>query len=234
MPTVDRITLATVVFSVAVLAVAHAAGRWDLAVYALSFWHYLFYILAYVWRRIPHDAFKRDSLLLKSISMAALAFVLVSTLPSLLSLAVMAAGFALNISAAAALGADRTYYGVEIGGMPVDRVESFPFSVVPHPMLTGNMIAYGALLLDDGIRQHWWPLALLHVLLNLLVLLNEAYSRKSWSAGVVWSAAGLGLGSAALFAGFMDVSQFAAVTVVMILAFGAVLLRRYATVEDPR
>ncbi|MDH3663588.1 MAG: hypothetical protein OEU92_26835, partial [Alphaproteobacteria bacterium] len=61
----DTMPLLTTVFVLAVLAIAEE--RWAMAVYGLSFWHYLIYALAFFWRKIPHERFIRDSLLLKTI-----------------------------------------------------------------------------------------------------------------------------------------------------------------------
>ena len=69
----DHVLLLTVLFAFAVLGLSEAVGRWGLAVYALSFWHYPVYALAFFWRRIPLEAFKRDAVLLKAMSLMALA-----------------------------------------------------------------------------------------------------------------------------------------------------------------
>lgn len=224
----DRVRLLAAFFALAALGLAEAAGRWGLAVYGLSFWHYPIYALAFFRRRISLARFKRDAVLAKTVSLAALGAVLAATGPSLLSLTVMAGGFALTIAAARALGPDRTYYGVEVAGLPPARTTAFPFSLLPHPMLVGNMTAFGAPLLDGAFREAWWPLALLHVLLNGLLLPMEVCGRESRLLGTVWPLAGLGLGAVLLIIGFWDVWPFALATAVMGLAFGAALMGRYA------
>ena len=105
--------LATILLALAAIGIAYAAERWALAVYALSFWYYLVYVLAFFWRQVTLDRFIRDSVLLKTLSLAALASVLWTTLPNPVSIIVMAAGFALSIAATRALGTERTYYGFE-------------------------------------------------------------------------------------------------------------------------
>jgi hypothetical protein len=62
---------------------------------------------------------------------------------------------------------------VELGELPPLRVASFPYSVIPHPMLVGNIIAFGATLLHPEFRQAWWPLAVGHVALNLGLIVME-------------------------------------------------------------
>ncbi len=92
-----------------------------------------------------------------------------------LSLAVIAAGFLLNVSAAKALGADRTYYGFELAGLAPVRVDAFPYSLTAHPMLIGNAVAFAGTLLNETFRRDWWPLAVAHVALNLAVLWMETH-----------------------------------------------------------
>lgn len=227
----DRTTLVTSLFVVAIAMIALAAGRWDMAVYALSFWHYLVYALAFLWRRITPERFRRDAMLLRTISLVALASVFLATLPNLLSLVVMAAGFALNIAAFRALGTDRTYYGVELTALPPERTTAFPYSVTAHPMLIGNMLGYGAPLLDAGFRAAWWPLAVLHVLLNFAIILMEAHARPSRLLGTLLPLLGLAVGSLLLLIAFRDVWPFALASILCVAAFGALLFRRYATVD---
>lgn len=222
----DTMPLLTTIFVLAVLAIAEE--RWAMAVYGLSFWHYLTYALAFLWRKIPHERFIRDSLLLKTISLGALTLVLWTTVPNLLSTIAMAVGFALNIAAARALGTERTYYGYELAALPPKRITSFPYSLISHPMLIGNMLAFGGTLLDDAFRQSWWPLALLHVLLNLLIILMEAYGGKNRSAGAICALAGLILGTALLLAGFWAVWPHALGMAVIGSFFGIVIVCRYA------
>ncbi len=169
--------LPTIVLVVVAVGAGCANGRWAWAVYALSFWHYYVYALAFVVRAVPPTVFKRDALLLKSVSLAAFASVYLTAMPDPLSLLVVVAGFLLNITAAAALGSDRTYYGHELANLPVKRIVAFPYSLTAHPMLLGNMMAFGGTLLDAAFRAGWWPLAVAHVLLNLALLGMEVLAK---------------------------------------------------------
>ncbi len=154
---------------------AWLASSPGLAVYSLSFWHYLLYGLAYRFGVVPLTEFKREALLMKSVSLITLALVYLSASLDYLSIVLVATGFLLNILAAFALGSDRTYYGYELTKLPPLRVTRFPFSVISHPMLVGNMLAYGGTLLNSEFREHWWPLACIHVALNLGLLAMERY-----------------------------------------------------------
>lgn len=156
-----------------VLAASYVAESVALAVYALSFWHYLLYWWAYRYGAVSPRRFRREALLMKSMAMLALAAV-VLTLPWHFGAAiVMAAGFLLNTAAAHALGVARTYYGWEIGDVPHAQVRAFPYSVVPHPMLVGNIVGHAGALLSPEFRAGWWPLAAGHIVLNLGLLLME-------------------------------------------------------------
>lgn len=164
-----------IIFVLAVaLLVGALAGAWATVVYALSFWHYPIYALAFVCRQVRLEVFKRDAVLMKGVSLAVFAAVYLTQPPDLLSLSVVIVGLAFNISAARALGADRTYYGYELAAIPPKLVKSFPYSVLAHPMLTGNAVAFTGTLLNAEFRADWWPLAVAHALLNLAVLVMEA------------------------------------------------------------
>lgn len=224
----DPLPFLAAMFVLVVVTIALIAGRWEMAVYALSFWHYLVYALAFLWRRITLERFKRDSFSLRTISLIALAFVLWTTVPNAVSVIVMLAGFVINVAAVRALGADRTYYGFELAAIPGERITSFPYSVTAHPMLIGNMLAFGGTMLDSDFRQNWWPLALLHVGLNLAVILMEAYGGENRRNGVLCSLVGLVLGAVLLLAAFSDIWPYALATAVVGLAFGSTIVRRYA------
>ncbi len=143
------------------------------AVYLLGFWHYYLYWLAFHFRSIPLDVFKRDAMAMKAVAIAPLAASYLTTPVDLVSLAVIVCGILLNISAAAVLGADRTYYGREVANLPPRQIKAFPYSLTAHPMLIGNVAAFGGALINPEFRDQWWPLAGAHVVLNFGLLLME-------------------------------------------------------------
>lgn len=171
----DRSLAASMAFVATVAAIAVLAGSQAIAVYALGFWHYLLYALAYRFGAVPLPTFKRDAVLMKSVALLAVASAYFTAALDPVSLAVVASGFLLNALGAAVLGADRTYYGHEVAGLPRLRVARFPYSAIAHPMLVGNMLAHGGMLLNPGFREHWWPLACAHVALNLGLLAMERF-----------------------------------------------------------
>ena len=174
-------TVAGAMFFAAVGLTAVFTVHTTAAVYIASFWQYLLYATAFLERRVSLDAFHRDALLTRSASLVAFGWAYLSQPISVLSLMVVTAGFALNFAAVRALGADRTYYGVELAGLPPKRVVGFPYSCKSHPMLVGNMAAIGGALLNVEFARQWWPLAVLHVALNLAIILMEAYVRPQTS-----------------------------------------------------
>ncbi len=169
----DASTLSCVLLVLAILLGAALDRSLPAAVYLLSFWHYYLYWLAFTLRTIPFDVFKRDAVAMKTVSVAALATVYLAAPFDLASLIVIACGILLNVRAAAALGIDRTYYGHEVAGLPPRRITAFPYSLTNHPMILGNIAAFGGALINPAFRQHWWPLAGLHVALNIGLLLME-------------------------------------------------------------
>ena len=160
-------------FVAAVLAGAAIGREPVFALYLVSFVYYGLYWYAFAWGVDSFRVFKRDALLLKALSVAALAFVYLQAPPDFLSLGVIALGILLNARAASVLGLDRTYYGHELAGLEARRVMAFPYSLMSHPMIVGNVMAFGGTLLNPDFRAEWWPLAALHVVLNLALLAME-------------------------------------------------------------
>jgi hypothetical protein len=166
-------TLVCILFVLSVLLGAALDRSLPLAVYLLSFWHYYLYWLAFAFGAVAFDVFKRDAVAMKTVSVAALATVYLAAPIDLASLIVIACGILLNVRAAVALGVDRTYYGHEVAGLPLHRITAFPYSLTNHPMILGNVVAFGGTLINPAFRQHWWPLACLHVALNIGLLAME-------------------------------------------------------------
>ena len=157
----------------AVLAGAAIGREPALAIYLVSFVYYGLYWYAFAWGVDSFDVFKRDAMLLKAVSVAALAFVYLQAPPDIVSFGTIALGILLNARAASVLGIDRTYYGHELAGLAARRITAFPYSLMSHPMIVGNVMAFGGTLLNPAFRAAWWPLAALHVVLNLGLLAME-------------------------------------------------------------
>jgi hypothetical protein len=120
---------------------------------------------------------------MKAVALLTFAAAYLASPLDVLSVTVMAAGFALNWLAARVLGADRTYYGAEVAGLRPRRITAFPYSCMAHPMLFGNILAFAGTLINADFRAHWWPLACLHVAMNLGLLFMELKVRPRRLAG---------------------------------------------------
>ena len=44
------------------------------------------------------------------------------------------------------LGMVRTYFGSELGFVKPKWVSGFPYNVIPHPMIVGQLVAYSSIL----------------------------------------------------------------------------------------
>lgn len=193
-------------------------GILPLALYLLSFWHYFLYWLAFAFGAIPFDAFKRDAIVAKAVSVLALAVAYLAAPLDLVSLAVIGCGVLLNMRAAAVLGIDRTYYGHEVLGLAPKRLTAFPYSLTAHPMILGNVAAFGGTLINPAFALHWWPLAVLHVALNVGLLAMELVGRGR----------AVRVGGSLVFAGFLVAAVLAAPLLgVAAAACAWVLYRRY-------
>ena len=175
-------TLSCVLLVLAILLGAALAKSLPAAVYLLSFWHYGLYWLAFAFGASDFDVFKRNAIAMKALSVTALAFAYLSAPIDPVSLAVILGGVLLNLRAAQVLGLDRTYYGHEVAGVPGRRITAFPYSLTGHPMILGNVAAFGGTLINAPFRADWWPLASLHVVLNIGLLAMELAGPRHRSA----------------------------------------------------
>jgi Phospholipid methyltransferase len=119
-----------------------------------SFRHYCIYICTFAYRQpmVAHGEFMRDVLLYKTLAVSHLSRRLLPMVelpndaPGLL---LVLAGFATTMLATARLGMVRTYFGSELGFVKPQWIEGFPYGVVPHPMIVGQVFAYATILF-------WW------------------------------------------------------------------------------
>jgi len=141
-----------------------------------SFVHYLLYIFVFEFRDwISFGQFKRDAMFFKAVSYTMIAAIYLSV-PEFdpLSVGLMVVGYGLATAATMALGVDRTWFGVELGQLEPKRVTSFPYNVVPHPMIVGAAIGLTGIALHDPFVTTYWWLVPLHVLGYTIHLVQEA------------------------------------------------------------
>lgn len=140
-----------------------------------SFVHYLVYIATFAERRgVAFPRFVRDALLFKTLSMAHLGWIYLwwwSFSP--ISLAAIALGVGVSMRAAQVLGFKRTYFGWELGRLLPERIDRFPYGVIPHPMIVGAVIALLGVALQPELRAAWPWLVPGHVGLYLVHLAQE-------------------------------------------------------------
>ena len=132
-----------------------------------SFRHYLIYMTTFDFRNPPvaHGYLMRDSKLFKSMAMAHLGrrlLPLVKLPHDLPGVLLVAIGFFITILATTRLGFVRTYFGSELGFVKPEWINGFPYGYIPHPMIVGQLIAFGSIIF-------WWRESLSSENLALLV-----------------------------------------------------------------
>ncbi len=141
-----------------------------------SFVHYLLYIFVFEFRDwISFGQFKRDAMFFKGVSYAMIAAIYLSV-PELnpLSIGLVVVGYGLAAAATAALGVDRTWFGVELGQLEPKRITTFPYNVVQHPMIVGAGIGLLGIALHEPFLTSYPWLVPLHVLFYTIHLVQEA------------------------------------------------------------
>jgi len=185
-----------VCFYVALALVARQTS-YDVFLYGTQYLHYLRYIgTYYVRKNVAFGAFKRDVLLFKSIALAQLFALYASPLwkdtncapvpcfrPD--SLVLIVAGYFVSVCATAALGVDGTYFGIELGVVQADYqfVKKFPYNVLPHPMILGQVVALLGLHVVPQVGTARPYLVPVHVALYLIHMTQEIYDVHD---GVPW------------------------------------------------
>mmetsp|Transcript_15134 Transcript_15134/g.23026 ORF Transcript_15134/g.23026 Transcript_15134/m.23026 type:complete len:604 (+) Transcript_15134:215-2026(+) len=122
-----------------------------------SFRHYVTYIATFAYRKptVAHGYFMRDVRLCKTVALVQLAiriapFILTTeTLTDPYKIAGIISslcGFAITMLATVRLGWVRTYFGSELGFVKPEWIYGFPYGYVPHPMIVGQLIAFGSIL----------------------------------------------------------------------------------------
>ena len=123
-----------------------------------SFRHYMIYMTTFAFRDPPvaHGYLMRDAKLFKTIALAHLArrlLPLVQLPRDVPGLLLAVAGFSITMMATARLGFVRTYFGSELGFVKPKWIIGFPYGYIPHPMIVGQLIAFGSIL-------YWWRASL--------------------------------------------------------------------------
>ena len=148
-------------------------------VYGLSSLYHAVNLAAFVFRRTEAARFALQSAVWRTVAFGLLVAVAVRSgelAPSVAGWLLLVAGIVLNVLAVRALGVTRTYYGAELGAVPHARVKSFPYSLFPHPMHSGNVLQLAAIGLLCPALSREFPLLLPgHVALTVLTALVEQF-----------------------------------------------------------
>lgn len=150
-------------------------GSLSLFVALTGFVHYLLYIATFAHRKdVSHGRFLRDAVFFKTVSMGTLAVVAALNFTfEPVAIALIVAGFGVAGLAAAALGTERTYFGVELGRVAPRRVDRFPYGFIPHPMILGAIIGLLGIHAISGFRAVLPWVIPVHVALYLIHLVQE-------------------------------------------------------------
>lgn len=119
-----------------------------------SFRHYTIYMTTFAFRDPPvaFGYLTRDCKLFKTMAMAHLArrlLPLVELPRDIPGLLVVSIGFVITVVATARLGFVRTYFGSELGFVKPEWIHGFPYGYIPHPMIVGQLMAFGSII-------YWW------------------------------------------------------------------------------
>jgi len=156
-------------------------GCYEVFFFLTSYSHYFRYISTfYVRRGIDFGSFKRDVLLFKTLALTQLfyQYFFPATLPfqvDLISIAMIASGYAVSVMATNAIGLDRTYFGSELGLVEPKWISQFPYGYIPHPMIVSQMWA----LLGFYKAKHFrldFPYAVpIHLVLYFIHMMQEHF-----------------------------------------------------------
>jgi len=148
---------------------------------ATSFIHYCKYIATYYYRDVAFGTFKRDAMFFKLISVSQLAYHYLANFQfDIISLALIFGGYGIATAATFAIGIDRTYFGAELGLMPVKWVNKFPYTHVPHPMILGACAGLLGIMKMEGIRNALpFYILPLHMCFYLAHCAQEIYDWKA-------------------------------------------------------
>ncbi len=149
-----------------------------------SFVHYLIYIGTFAHRgTVSHQGFVRDAIFFKTVSLVLLTLAAWFTSDAQpVPLLVAALGFGLSAFSARRLGSVRTWFGVELGQVPPERIDRFPYGSIPHPMILGSMVGFIGVGMLSGLTEAFPWLVPAHVVLYLVHLLQETQAEKQREA----------------------------------------------------
>jgi len=107
------------------------------------------YMATFAYRQPPvaHGFLMRDAKLYKTVALMhmskrLLPLVTLHDIPTIIAAMV---GFGITILATMQLGFERTYFGSELGFVKPEWISGFPYNTIPHPMIVGQLVAWGSI-----------------------------------------------------------------------------------------
>jgi hypothetical protein len=145
-----------------------------LFIYSTSYVHYLIYISTFYYRANIHfNSFVRNCLVYKTVSLINLLFIF--NYPVGINHALAACGYMITILSTYALGKHYTYFGIELGLVEYKKINKFPYGVIPHPMITGQLFALISIILLVSPFSNEFFILLMHIILYIVHMLQEIY-----------------------------------------------------------
>ncbi len=143
--------------------------------YGSSFVHYLLYFAVYYTREdVAFYTFQRRAMFFKALALAQLVFIYVSFgRIDPLSIGLIVTGVALSGAAARVLGLERSYFAAELGRCEPLTLRRFPYNLLNHPMIVGNVIALLGFFALPELRATVPYLVPMHIGFYLLQLMQE-------------------------------------------------------------
>ena len=93
------------------------------------------------------------------------------------SLSIASAAAIISTYSYSVLGKKNTYSGTELGVQDTSNVQKFPYGVIPHPIVVGNIVLFSSLMLNKEFRQsRFLMLPVLHIISYFVILLFEQFN----------------------------------------------------------
>jgi hypothetical protein len=144
-------------------------------IYSTSFINYLIYISTYYYRENVHfNSFVRNCIFYKTISIINLVYLLYYH-PLQVNHLFICIGYLLTIISTYRLGKYYTYFGIELELLEYKKINSFPYGIIPHPMITGQIIALSNMLFIVPYFGKEFLVLAIHISLYIIHLLQEIF-----------------------------------------------------------
>jgi hypothetical protein len=74
-----------------------------------------------------------------------------------------------------ALGKHYTYFGIELGLVEYKKINKFPYGIIPHPMITGQLFALSSIILLVPFLSNEFIILSIHIILYIIHMFQEIY-----------------------------------------------------------